>query len=51
MDGNPDLTGQQVGYLATNKEGEVGAYGINPGFTYAVHDEDGNSLFEAVSWL
>lgn len=34
----------QVGFLALNKEGEYGAYAIQPGFTYAVHHDGGNSV-------
>lgn len=39
----------QVGFLALNKAGEVGAYCLQKGFTYAVHDETGNILSEGKS--
>lgn len=28
----------QVCFLAINRDGEVGAYALHPGFVYAVHD-------------
>ena len=34
----------QVGFLALSKSGEVGAYCIQKGFTYAVYDKTGNKL-------
>lgn len=37
----------QVGFIALNKNGEYGAYCIQPGFNYAVHTEKANELFEA----
>lgn len=40
----PDL---QVGYLAMSRDGEIGAFGVRPGFQYAVHDADGNALHDA----
>jgi N4-(beta-N-acetylglucosaminyl)-L-asparaginase len=35
---NPKARDLQVGFLAVNKRGEVGAYAIQPGFTYALCD-------------
>jgi N4-(beta-N-acetylglucosaminyl)-L-asparaginase len=41
----------QVGFLALNKNGEVGAYALQKGFTYAVRSEEvPNELFEAKSY-
>lgn len=41
----------QVGFLALNKNGEVGAYALQKGFTYAVYNqEQGNVLLEAKSY-
>jgi N4-(beta-N-acetylglucosaminyl)-L-asparaginase len=41
----------QVGFLAINKSGEVGAYALQKGFTYAVYsNEIQNKLFEAKSY-
>jgi N4-(beta-N-acetylglucosaminyl)-L-asparaginase len=34
----------QVGFLALNKKGEYGAYCLQKGFTFAVHDSEGNNL-------
>jgi N4-(beta-N-acetylglucosaminyl)-L-asparaginase len=34
----------QVGFLALNKKGEYGAYCLQPGFNFAVHDNAGNTL-------
>ncbi len=39
----------QVGFLALNKQGEYGAYCLQKGFTYAVHDASGNNLFDGKS--
>lgn len=39
----------QVGFLALNKNGEYGAYCLQKGFTYAVRDKSGNSLFDSES--
>lgn len=39
----------QVGFLALNKNGEHGAYCLQKGFTFAVHDQTGNKLFDSKS--
>jgi N4-(beta-N-acetylglucosaminyl)-L-asparaginase len=39
----------QVGFLALNKNGEYGAFCLQKGFTYAVHDSSGNQLFTSKS--
>lgn len=39
----------QVGFLALNKKGEYGAYCLQKGFTYAVHDSKTNKLFDSKS--
>lgn len=39
----------QVGFLALNKQGEYGAYCLQKGFTYAVHDKAGNNLYNSSS--
>jgi N4-(beta-N-acetylglucosaminyl)-L-asparaginase len=43
----------QVGFLALSKRGEVGAFAIAKGFTYAVTNSDWpkGKVFEAKSWL
>ncbi|GHN01121.1 asparaginase [Cytophagales bacterium WSM2-2] len=41
----------QIGFLALNKNGEMGAYALQKGFTYAVYSKDvPNKLFEANSY-
>lgn len=42
-----DLTGLQVGFLALNKKGDVGAYSVYNGFDYAVTDKNGAKLVDA----
>jgi N4-(beta-N-acetylglucosaminyl)-L-asparaginase len=39
----------QVGFLALNKNGEYGAYCLQKGFNYAVHDATGNRLLDSKS--
>jgi isoaspartyl peptidase/L-asparaginase-like protein (Ntn-hydrolase superfamily) len=39
----------QVGFLALNKNGEYGAYCLQKGFNYAVHDKSGNRMLDAKS--
>jgi N4-(beta-N-acetylglucosaminyl)-L-asparaginase len=40
----------QVGYLAIDRAGRVGAMGIHAGFQFAVMDATGNRLVDAASW-
>lgn len=44
---NKNLKDIQVGFIALNKKGEHGAYCIQGGFNYAVHDINGNRLIDA----
>lgn len=44
-----DTSDMQVGYLAVNKSGDIGAYAIHPGFNYALHREGQNLLIDAPS--
>jgi len=39
----------QVGFLALGKNGQHGAYCIQPGFNYAVYDRTGNRLIDSAS--
>jgi N4-(beta-N-acetylglucosaminyl)-L-asparaginase len=39
----------QVGFLALSKSGEYGAYCLQKGFTYAVHSDVTNKLFDSSS--
>ncbi|OFY50578.1 MAG: glycosylasparaginase [Bacteroidetes bacterium GWF2_41_31] len=40
----------QVGYIAVNKKGEVGAYSMVPGFQYALYQNNENQLFDSRSY-
>jgi N4-(beta-N-acetylglucosaminyl)-L-asparaginase len=40
----------QVGFLALSKNGEYGAFALQKGFTYAVHDDKGNRLLDSKSY-
>lgn len=37
----------QVGFIALNRNGEYGAYCVQSGFNYAVHDAAGNTLLDS----
>ena len=41
----------QVGYLAVNKAGEIGAYAIHPGFTYSLLKQGENKVYNSTSLL
>lgn len=41
----------QVGFLAVNKAGEIGAYAVQPGFTYALMKAGENKLYKSDSLL
>jgi len=41
----------QVGFIALNKTGEVGAYCIQPGFNFAVKNNKEEKLYTAKSWF
>lgn len=41
----------QVGFIALNKAGEYGAYCIQPGFNFAVHDASGANLIDSDNLL
>jgi len=42
-----DLSNLQVGFLALNKNGEVGSYSVYSGFNYAIHTKNKNELIDA----
>jgi N4-(beta-N-acetylglucosaminyl)-L-asparaginase len=47
---NPDKAKNvQVGFLALNKNGEYGAYCLQKGFNFAVHDTSGNRMIDSKS--
>lgn len=41
----------QVGFLAVNKKGQVGAFAIHPGFVYAIKTNDMEKLIKSKSWI
>lgn len=47
----PDYRDHQVGYLAVNKQGQTGAYSIQPGFNYALYAGNKNRLIDAESFI
>jgi len=46
---NDSVDGIQVGFIAINKQGQVGGYSIQQGFDYAVHDQSDNQLVDSAS--
>jgi len=46
---NKNIKDIQAGFLAINKDGEVGAYAVHPGFNFAQATESGNVLIDAAS--
>ncbi|MES2545819.1 MAG: N(4)-(beta-N-acetylglucosaminyl)-L-asparaginase [Bacteroidota bacterium] len=48
---NKNLKDIQVGFIALNKKGEYGAYCVQGGFNYAVHDSSGSKLIDANYFL
>lgn len=45
-----DFSDFQIGYLAFNTTGEVGAYAVHPGFQYAIHKNGENELVDVDSY-
>jgi len=41
----------QVGFIAIDKQGQVGAYSIQPGFVYTVTTQSGTELIEVKSYI
>lgn len=46
-----ELKNIQVGFIALNKKGQHGAYCLQSGFNFALHDDSGNQLFDADYFL
>ncbi|MFT5921905.1 MAG: N4-(beta-N-acetylglucosaminyl)-L-asparaginase [Flavobacteriales bacterium] len=46
-----DVSQIQVGYLATDTEGNIGAYAIHPGFNYAIYKDGKNIMIDSPSHL
>ncbi len=47
---NKSIEGIQVGFIALNKQGEFGGYGIQQGFNFAVHSSAEKRLIDAPYW-
>lgn len=43
------VRGLQVGFIAVNKKGEFGGYGLQKDFSYAVHSRSGSKVYPAKS--
>jgi N4-(beta-N-acetylglucosaminyl)-L-asparaginase len=41
----------QVGYLATDTRGRVGAFSVQPGFQFAVRNGDRDAVLDSRSWF
>ena len=46
---NQNYKDMQIGYLAINKKGEHGAFAVHPGFNYALHQNENNTLLDSES--
>lgn len=46
-----DYAAFQVGFLALNRQGQHGAFCIQPGFNYAVRQQSGSQLIDGKSLL
>lgn len=46
---NKDIKNIQAGFLALNKDGEYGAFAVQPGFNFARHHQGGKALVDAGS--
>ena len=47
----PEHKKYQVGYIAVNKQGETGAYCLQPGFNYALFQNGQNQLIDSDSYF
>jgi len=47
---DPENVKRQVGFIAVNKRGEVGGYSLQPGFTYALLQDDKNKMHDCKSY-
>lgn len=47
----PDYKDHQVGFLAVDKAGNYGAYSIQPGFNFALHDMQENRVIDSLSYI
>jgi len=47
---DPENKKRQVGYIAVNKNGETGAFSLQPGFNYAVFQDGENMMVDSKSY-
>jgi len=47
---DPDNVKRQVGFIALNKQGETGAYSLQPGFNYALYQDNENKMIDSKSY-
>lgn len=48
---NPDFNKYQVGLIALNKVGQTGAFALQKGFRYAIHDQSLNEVADSLSYI
>jgi N4-(beta-N-acetylglucosaminyl)-L-asparaginase len=48
---NPDFKEYQVGIIALNKAGQTGAFALQSGFRYAIHDQNLNEMVNSLSYI
>jgi N4-(beta-N-acetylglucosaminyl)-L-asparaginase len=48
---NPNFKDFQVGFLAVNKAGEIGAYAYRKGFTYALYKDGKNEVYPSAYYM
>lgn len=48
---NPDFKDYQVGIIALNKTGQTGAYALQAGFRYAIHNQSLNEIVNSPSYI
>ncbi len=47
---DPDNVKRQVGFIALNKQGETGAFSLQPGFNYALCQDNENKMIDSKSY-
>jgi N4-(beta-N-acetylglucosaminyl)-L-asparaginase len=48
---NQNYKDMQIGYLAIDKKGRHGAYAVQPGFNYALYQDNKNTLIDSPSYV
>lgn len=46
---DPENVKRQVGFIAVNKQGEIGSFCLQPGFNYALYRDGENKMFDSQS--